>query len=185
MREPFARRPRRRLVTRAVGDGLEERVYFSWLHTRDEGDAPDMPLVLAEREEAPVEKALPGKDSIVGDEHVADKAVHEPSVRAQVGGQCFVQGLLGFDRLAMPRWIERGCPDHAVQAPEDVRSLLCGTTGHSRPPGRQVLSASGLSSIWAARRRRRLSRSEERRVGKECRSRWAAYTLKNKGERSI
>src|SRR5207247_358230 len=88
---------------------------------------------------APVEEALPGKDSIVGDEHVADKAVHEPSVRAQVGGQCFVQGLLGFDRLAMHRWIERGCPDHAVQAPEDVRSLLCGSTGHSRPPGRQVL----------------------------------------------
>src|SRR5690625_7255513 len=30
-----------------------------------------------------------------------------------------------------------------------------------------------------------LDRSEERRVGKECRSRWGAYDEKNKGDREV
>ena len=144
--QPLARRPRRRLAAHALGHGLEERVHFAWLHPHHERDAPDLPLVLADREELTVEEALPGEDPIVGDENVAQEAVHEPPVRAQVGGQRVVQRLLGFDGLGVHRWIERGRPDHAVQAPEDVRRLLGRATGHRRPWGRPAPVASGRSA---------------------------------------
>ena len=143
VRQPLAQRPRRRLAAHSRGDGLEERVHFSWLHTRDERDATDLPLVLADRDEPAVEEALSREDPIVGDENVAQEAIHEPPMRAQVGGQCVVQGLLGFDRQRVHRWIERGRPDQAVQAAEDVRRLLGATICHRRPRGRRLPAASG------------------------------------------
>ena len=40
---------------------------------------------------------------------------------------------------------------------------------------REVLSDKARETISAVIRRKRLNRSEERRVGKECRSRWSPY----------
>ena len=146
VRQPFARSPRRRLAAHSLGDCLEERVHFSRLHARDERDAPDLPLVLADREELAVEEAFSREDPIVGDKNVAQEAIHEPPVRTQVGGQCIVQGLLGFDRQRVHPWIERGRPDHAVQAAEDVRRLIGRTICHQQPRGRRASAASGRSA---------------------------------------
>src|SRR6266496_6031273 len=51
-----------------------------------------------------------------------------------------------------------------------------------RSAGAGTSSRSGLTSANVRRRRRWLRRSEERRVGKESRSRWSPYHLKKKKE---
>src|SRR5256885_17254689 len=82
------------------------------------------------------------------------------------------------------------CPSYFFQAEDGIRdykvtgvqtcALPIYTRGHQRPHG--CLSRAGRRTCWPvrARRRPRARRSEERRVGKECRSRWSPYHLKKK-----
>src|SRR5947207_4948367 len=59
-----------------------------------------------------------------------------------------------------------------------------GAAGGSRPSSGGGRGARRASRGWASRRRpARRARSEERRVGKECRSLWSASTEKKKIER--
>ena len=47
---------------------------------------------------------------------------------------------------------------------------------HARPATFFIQKANEYkSSIWVEKEERRVNRSEERRVGKECRSRWSPY----------
>src|SRR5687768_17938477 len=67
--------------------------------------------------------------------------------------------VTGVQTCALPIWVRRGFRTDAWLPPAGAAP--------ARPPP------------WS-RRRRRASRSEERRVGKECRSRWSPYHEKKK-----
>src|SRR5438067_13936381 len=59
--------------------------------------------------------------------------------------------------------------------------IYLGGASICRPPRcAWVSTRSGTNSSASCARRGRAKRSEERRVGKECRSRWSAYHLKKK-----
>src|SRR5438309_7727476 len=62
-----------------------------------------------------------------------------------------------------------------------VQTCALPISGLGPPRKNQELSA----TILTIRERRKTSRSEERRVGKECRSRWSLYHLKIKNRKRM
>src|SRR5262249_58661628 len=85
--------------------------------------------------------------------------------------------VTGVQTCALPIWID-ALPDR--QGPEDLRpGAHPGGGGTIAPKGRR--GGSDAEAGW--RRRQRGARSEERRVGKECRTRWAPRDDKKERER--
>src|SRR6266508_3548417 len=79
------------------------------------------------------------------------------------------QGELSLEQLffsrPVPGWARFRTPVDGL--------WLCGSSTH---PGGGIMGAPGrIAALELLRERRRAARSEERRVGKECRSRWSPY----------
>src|SRR5690606_41133588 len=73
---------------------------------------------------------------------------------------------------------EDGIRDFHVTGVQTCALPICSTCGRSSrwsSPAWCSLSAATAASGWATTTKSQPSRSEERRVGKECRSRWAPY----------
>src|SRR5690606_41871173 len=84
--------------------------------------------------------------------------------------------------------VGQNVPFQAGYAPQGLANLLTGTTGTTGTGALggllgSSIGAFGLSSLYAPIQRQnvelKLKRSEERRVGKECRSRWSADRYRN------
>src|SRR5205807_7464090 len=83
--------------------------------------------------------------------------------------------VTGVQTCALP--ISSSTPGGATARPTGPRSTRAAgsITSGSRRPSPTAWPASGSPGKRAAGRSPRTTRSEERRVGKECKSRWAAY----------
>src|SRR5256886_8285989 len=80
--------------------------------------------------------------------------------------------VTGVQTCALPISHRRGLPGHDPALGEPRESPGRGGRGQARNrQGRQVLARPGVRAEANPRR----PRSEERRVGKECRSRWSPY----------
>src|SRR5436190_4880890 len=74
---------------------------------------------------------------------------------------------------------EDGIRDHCVTGVQTCALPICGLRQASAAREQRLLE------MRHPRRPAGDARSEERRVGKECRSRWAAYLIKKKGFRDM
>src|SRR5439155_14737462 len=73
--------------------------------------------------------------------------------------------VTGVQTCALPIWLRR--PSRSLTPGEDVRGGIIARVGRTK---------SAMRAMAALKR----GRSEERRVGKECRSRWSPYHEKKK-----
>src|SRR3712207_8187926 len=85
-------------------------------------------------------------------------------------------GVTGVQTCALPIFVAEGYSPivfcRFIDTAHYVAAHLGATLGSKRAPV-HVLSVTG--ELPPAERERRIARSEERRVGKECRSRWSPY----------
>src|SRR2546426_8691279 len=75
-------------------------------------------------------------------------------------------------------WSPDVCSSDLLRAARDAREV--GAVARDHQDGHQRRQESHLPIAIDQMHRQRQGRSEERRVGKECRSRWSPYHLKKK-----
>ena len=99
---------------------------------------------------------------------------------ALMGGTCRVQGLGDLIKALLPMpecWFTVVMPDYGVSTPEAFAAYdKVGSSVHPDCAAQEAaIRAGDLDAVCAAAGNAHTDRSEERRVGKECRSRWSPY----------
>src|SRR2546427_1660956 len=90
--------------------------------------------------------------------------------QAEDGIRCLT--VTGVQTCALPISLRQFADDrvHTVRGLERIEEPQVAEARHGRPHGRDRGSFVYREPLWQV-----LARSEERRVGKECRSRWSPY----------